>query len=76
MIYIIKQGARTMKKFVQKYRRAARDSKYEEQVLVKEFKREMNSVIKKKLMKVKISPKSIDQWYKCTTNLYIYWRVC
>ena len=25
-------------------------------------------------MKVKISPKSIDQWYKCTTNLYIYWR--
>lgn len=36
----------------------------------------MNSVIKRKLMKVKRPPKSIDQWYKCTTNLYIYWRVC
>ena len=37
----VKQGSRTMKKFVQKFRR---DSGYEERSLINEFKREMNRV--------------------------------
>jgi len=38
----VEQGSKTMKEFVQEFRRAARDSKYEEKSLVEEFKRGMN----------------------------------
>ena len=38
----VEQGSKTMKEFVQEFRRAERDSKYEEKSLVEEFKRGMN----------------------------------
>ena len=41
----LEQGGRIIEKFVQKFRRVARDNKYEERLLVEEFKREMNRVI-------------------------------
>jgi len=37
--------------------------------LVEEFKREMNEMIRRELMKAERSPKSIEQWYKYATNL-------
>ena len=44
-----------------KLRRAARRSRYKGRVLVEEFKREMNGVIRRKLINAEKSPRSIDQ---------------
>ena len=38
----LEQGGRTMEEFVQEFKRAARGSRYEGRLLIKEFKREMN----------------------------------
>jgi len=58
-----------MEEFVQKFRRMARESGYEGRPLVEEFKREMNGVIKRKLIEAKRPPTSIKQWYEYATNL-------
>ena len=58
-----------IKEFVQEFRRIARKSRYKKQVLVKKFKREMNEVIRRKLIEVERPPRSIDQQYEYTTNL-------
>lgn len=47
----LEQKERTMEKFVQKFKRVARRSRYEERSLVEEFKREINRMICQKLMK-------------------------
>ena len=39
----IKQRGKTMKEFMHKFRRAVRDSEYEERVLVKEFKKDITN---------------------------------
>jgi len=70
----LEQGGRTMEEFVQEFRRAARGSGYEERPLVEEFKRGMNGVIKRKLIETERPPTSIEQWYKCATNLDRHWR--
>jgi len=54
------QGVKTMKEFVQEFKRAARDRGYEGCPLIKEFKREMNGVIRKKLIEAKNQPGSIE----------------
>ena len=41
---------RRIEKFVQKFRRITRGSRYERRLLVEEFKWEMNGVIKRKLI--------------------------
>jgi len=41
-----------MKEFIQKFRRSARGSRYEGRLLVEEFKREMNVVIRRKLIEI------------------------
>ena len=46
----MEQGGKTMEKFIQEFKRAARGSRYEGRPLVEEFKREMNSVIRRKLI--------------------------
>ena len=46
----LEQGKRTMEEFMQEFKRAARGSRYERRPLVEEFKREMNRVIRRKLM--------------------------
>jgi len=53
-----------MEKFVQEFRRAAKDSRYEKKLLIEEFKQEMNGVIRRKLMKTEQLPRNIKQWYK------------
>jgi len=70
----LEQGGRIMKEFIQEFRRVARESGYEGRLLVEEFKREMNGVIRRKLMESGRPPTSIEQWYKCTTNLNRHWR--
>jgi len=70
----LEQEGRTMKEFVQEFKRAARGSGYEGRPLVEEFKREMNGVIRRKLMEAKNQPGSIEQWYKRATALDGNWR--
>ena len=53
-----------MEEFVQKFKRAARGSGYKGRPLVEKFKREMNRVIRRKLMKVENQLGSIKQWYR------------
>ena len=70
----VEQKERTMEKFIQEFRRAARESRYQERALAEEFKREMNRVIRRKLMKVERPLVSIKQWYEHATNLNKHWR--
>ena len=46
----LEQGGRTMEKFVQEFRRAARGSRYKGCPLIEEFKRGMNAMIRRRLM--------------------------
>ena len=70
----LEQGERMMEEFVQEFKRAARGSGYEGRPLVEEFKREMNGVIKRKLMEVENQPDSIEQWFKRATALDQNWK--
>jgi len=63
-----------MEEFVQEFRRATRGSRYEGRPLVKEFKRGMNRVIRRKLIEVERSPTSIEQWFKRAANLDRHWK--
>ena len=57
----LEQGGRTMEEFVQEFKRAARGSRYKERPLVEEFKRGMNSGIRRKLMEAENPLASIEQ---------------
>ena len=57
----LEQGGRTMEEFVQEFKRAARESGYKERLLVEEFKRGINEVIRRKLIEAKNQPGSIKQ---------------
>jgi len=60
----LEQREKTMKEFVQEFKRAVRGSGYEGRPLVEEFKRGINEAIRKKLMETERPPMSIEQWYK------------
>jgi len=70
----LEQGGRTMEEFVQKFKRAARESGYEGRPLVEEFKRGMNRAIRRKLMEAENQPSSIEQWFRRATALDRNWR--
>jgi len=70
----LEQGGRTVKEFMQEFKRAARGSGYKGRLLVEEFKREINGGIRRKLMEVGNPPASIEQWYKRATALDRNWR--
>ena len=70
----LEQEGKMMEEFVQEFRRVVRGSRYEGKLLVEEFKRGMNGVIRRKLMEVERPPTSIEQWYKHATNLDRNWR--
>ena len=53
-----------MEEFVQEFKRAVRGSGYEGRPLVEEFKREMNRIIRRKLIEAKDQPDFIKQWYR------------
>ena len=50
-----------MEEFVQDFKRVVRGSGYEECPLIKEFKRGMNGVIRRKLMETENQPSFIEQ---------------
>jgi len=70
----LEQEGKTMEEFVQEFQRAARGSGYEGRPLMEEFKRGMNRAIRRKLIEAERLPTSIEQWYKCATNLDRHWR--
>jgi len=70
----LEQGGRMMEEFVQEFKRAARGSRYEERLLVEEFKRGMNVGIRRKLIESENPPTSIEQWYRRATALDRNWR--
>jgi len=49
-----------MEKFIQEFKRAVRGSGYEEKPLIEEFKRGINEMIRRKLIKVEKSPTTIE----------------
>jgi len=57
----LEQGGRTIEEFVQEFKRVVRGSEYKERLLVEKFKRRMNRVIRRKLMKAGRPPTSIEQ---------------
>ena len=66
--------SRTIEKFIQKFRRATRGSRYKERLLVEKFKRGMNGVIRRKLIEVERPSRSTEQWYERATNLDQHWK--
>jgi len=65
----IEQGGRTMKEFVQDFKRVARRSGYKGCPLIEEFKWGMNGSIRRKLMEAENQPGSIEQWFKRAITL-------
>jgi len=65
----LEQEERTMKEFVQEFKRVARESEYEGRPLIEKFKRGMNRGIRRKLMEAENLPAFIEQWYKSATAL-------
>jgi len=70
----LEQGGKTIEEFVQEFKRAARGSGYEGRLLVEEFKRGMNGLIRRKLMEAENQPSSIEQWYRRAIALDRNWR--
>ena len=60
----LEQEKKTMEKFVQEFKRAARGSGYKGRLLVEEFKRGMNMVIRRKLIEAENQLSFIEQWYR------------
>jgi len=65
----IKQERRTMKEFMQDFKRVARGSGYKGHLLIEEFKQSMDRNIRRKLMEAETQPGSIEQWFKRATTL-------
>jgi len=65
----MEQGNWSIEEFVKDFKRVARDSRYESQLLIEEFKRSMNGAIRRKLMEAENQPDSIEQWFKRATAL-------
>ena len=70
----LEQGEKTMEEFIQEFKRAVRGSGYERRLLVEDFKKGTNGVIRRKLMEAENQPGSIEQWYKRATALDWNWR--
>jgi len=70
----LEQGGKTMEKFIQEFRRVARESGYKRRPLVEEFKRDMNRMICQRLIKLEWQSSSIEQWYDKAIALDRNWR--
>ena len=57
----LEQGERMMEEFVQEFKRVVRRSEYKGRLLIEEFKRGINRMIRKKLMEAENPPASIEQ---------------
>ena len=70
----LEQGGRMLEEFIQEFKRAARRSGYKRRLLVEEFKRGMNGVIRRKLIEAENQSGSIEQWYRRAMALDRNWR--
>ena len=61
MLKKVEQISKTIEEFAQEFKWVTWDNKYKEQVLIENFKREINKVIKRKLIEVEWSLRSINQ---------------
>ena len=57
----LEQGERMLEEFVQEFKRVVRRSEYKGRLLIEEFKRGINRMIRKKLMEAENPPASIEQ---------------
>jgi len=58
---LLEQEGKTVDKYVQEFRRAARGSGYEGRALVEEFKRGLNRVVRRRLAEAEVPPSIIIQ---------------
>jgi len=65
----IEQGGRTYNEYVQEFKKVARESSYEKRPLIEEFKRRLNSSIRRKLAEAEEPPTTIGEWQKRVVRL-------
>ena len=53
-----------MEEFVHEFRRMISSNRYKERLLIEEFKKGINEIIRRKLIEVEYSFRNIKQWYK------------
>ena len=70
----LEQRGRIIEEFMQEFKRTVRGSGYKGRLLIEEFKRGMNRVIRRILMEAERLLTNIKQWYECATNLDRHWR--
>jgi len=66
---VLEQGGKTVDKYVQEFRRTARESGYKRRALVEEFKRGLNGVIRRRLAEAEMPPTTITQWQERAVQL-------
>jgi len=65
----IKQEGKTCDEYVQEFKKVARESSYEGQLLIKEFKRGLSRVLRRKLAEIENIPSTIEEWQKRAVRL-------
>ena len=70
----VEQELKTIEEFIQEFRKVIRESKYKERLLIEEFKREINGVIRHKLIKAEYFPRNLQQLYKRVITLNMDWK--
>jgi len=65
----IEQGGRTCNKYMQEFKKVARESGYEGRPLIEEFKRELNGSIRRNLAEAEELLTTIGEWQKRAERL-------
>ena len=65
----IEQGNRTCDEYIQEFKKVARGSGYEERPLIKEFKRGLDGVLRRKLAEAEEPPTTIGEWQERAVRL-------
>ena len=65
----IKQRGKTYNEYVQEFKKVTRESSYKGKPLIKEFKRELNRAIRRKLAKTEEPPTTIGEWQERVVRL-------
>jgi len=65
----IKQGERSCNEYVQEFKKVARSNSYKERLLIKEFKRDLNRAIWKKLAEAENPLTTIGEWQERAVRL-------
>ena len=65
----IEQGGRMCDKYIQEFKKIARESKYKRQPLIEEFKRGLSGGIRRKLAEAESPPCTIEEWQERAVRL-------